>query len=113
MGKGIEIKTIDKYSCMVFSSRSGDADVKAVIMLTAENQFLGYLNFMADGANLPEPDKKYNLYYYYYHMSELPIIIDLLRNESPVYLFYMDDSKENCRISTTMEMVGEGEINQK
>jgi len=113
MANEIEIKTIDKYSCMMFSSRSGDADIKAVIMLTGDGQFLGYLNFMADGATLPEPDKKYNLYYYYYHMSELPSVVDLLRNENPVYIFYMESSKENCRISTTMEMVGEGEITQQ
>jgi hypothetical protein len=110
MAREIEINTIEKYSCMMFSSRSGDADTKAVIMITSESQFLGYLNFMADGAILPETDKKYNLYYFYYHMSDLPVIIDLLRNESPVYIFYMADNKENCRISTTMEMVGEGEM---
>lgn len=109
MSSEIEIKTIQRYSCMMFSSRSGDADTKAVIMITAENEFLGYLNFMADGATLPEPDKKYNLYYFYYHMSDMPSVIDLLRNESPIYIFYMDSNKENCRISTTMEMVGEGE----
>lgn len=109
MSRDIEIKTIERYSCMMFSSRSGDADMKAVIMITAENEFLGYLNFMADGAILPEPDKKYNLYYFYYHMSDMPSVIDLLRNEGPVYVFYMESNKENCRISTTMEMVGEGE----
>lgn len=113
MANEIEIKTIDKYSCMMFSSRSGDADTKAVIMITGDNQFLGYLNFMTDGAVLPEPDKKYNLFYYYYHMSDLPIIIDLLRNESPIYVFYMGNNKDNCRISTTMELAGEGEITQK
>lgn len=110
MSKQIEVKTIEKYSCMLFSSRSGDADTKAVIMLTAETEFLGYLYFMADGATLPEPDKKYNLFYFYYHFQDLPIVIDLLRNESPVYIFYMDSNKENCRISTTMELVGEGEM---
>jgi hypothetical protein len=36
-------------------------------------------------------------------------VVDMLRNEDPVYIFYMDDNKANCRISTTLEPVGEGE----
>lgn len=110
MSNDIEIKTINKYSCMIFSSRSGDADTKAVILLQAENEFLGYLYFMADGCNLPEPEKKYNLYYYYFHFQDMPSVVDMLRNESPVYIFYMESNKQNSRISTTMELVGEGEI---
>lgn len=110
MSREIEIKTIEKYSCMIFSSRSGDADTKATILLTAENKFLGYLHFMADGCVLPEPEKKYDLYYFYFHFQDLPSIVDMLRNESPVYIFYMDENKQNCRISTTMELVGEGEM---
>ncbi len=113
MGKEIEIKTIQKYSYMAFSSRSGKNDIKAVIMLTDESSFLGYLHFMTDGCQLPQTKKKYNLYYYYYHFSDMPVIVDMLRNEAPVYIFYMEENKENCRISTTLELVGEGEnINQ-
>jgi len=110
MKNEIEIKTIEKYSCMLFSSCNGNNAKKAVIMITAENEFLGYLNFLTDGAQLPETNKKYNLFYFYYHFQDLPVIIDMLRNESPVYLFYMEDNKSNCRISTTMELVGEGEM---
>lgn len=110
MRKGIEIKTILKYSYMLFSSRSGNSDTKAVIMISDENSFLGYLNFMSDGCQLPPADKRYKLFYFYYHFSDLPIIVDMLRNEGPVYIFYMDENKENCRISTTMELVGEGEM---
>jgi len=109
MGKEIEIKTIEKYSYMLFSSRSGKNDTKAVIMLTDASNFLGYLHFMTDGCQLPQTEKKYNLYYYYFHFSDMPVIVDMLRNEAPVYIFYMEDNKENCRISTTMELVGEGE----
>jgi hypothetical protein len=113
MGKEIEIKTIEKYSYMLFSSKSGNSDTKAVIMLTAGNEFIGYINFMTDGCPLPETKKRYNLFYYYYHFSDMPVIVDMLRNEGPVYLFYMESNKENCRISTTMETVGEGEMNFK
>lgn len=109
MKSGIEIKTIQKYSYMVYSSRTADVDAKAVILMSAETEFLGYLNFMVDGSVLPKAEKKYNLYYFYYHFSDMPVIVDMLRNEGPVYIFYLEDDKNNCRISTTMESVGEGE----
>ena len=109
MPKQIEVKTIEKYSYMCFSSRSGDEDIKAVIMLSEGNDFIGYLHFMSNGCVLPKAEKKYGLYYYYYHHDELAPLVDMLRNEQPVYLIYVEDDKHNCRISTVMEPVGEGE----
>jgi len=41
-------------------------------------------------------------------MSDMPIILDMLRNEKPIYLIY--DGGLNSRISTIEEAVGEGEI---
>lgn len=109
MKSGVEIKTIKKYSYMLFSTRNSETEAKAVIMITAETEFLGYLYFMPNGSILPETTKRYNLFYFYYHHSDLPVVVDMLRNEAPVYIFYMDDNKANCRLSTTMEPVGEGE----
>jgi hypothetical protein len=105
----MEIKNIDKYAYMLFSSRDGNFDTKAVIMINSETEFLGYLNFIADGAALPKPEKKDGIYYYYYHYKDLPVLVDMLRNEKPVFLFYNEGVNGNCRISTSMEPVGEGE----
>jgi hypothetical protein len=47
---------------------------------------------------------------YYYHLDDHENTIDLLRNESPVYLLYCGSGGgfENG-IKTTQEVVGEGE----
>ena len=52
-----------------------------------------------------------NYYAFYYHHSQLQHLIDMLRNEKPIYVFFNDDGGlPNSRISTTDEPVGEGEI---
>ena len=51
-----------------------------------------------------------NYYAFYYHHSQLPHLIDMLRYEKPVYVFFNNDGGlNNSRISTTDEPVGEGE----
>lgn len=51
-----------------------------------------------------------NYYAFYYHHSQLPHLIDMLRNEKPITVFFNNDSGfNNSRISTTDEPVGEGE----
>lgn len=49
-------------------------------------------------------------YAFYYHHSQLQHLIDMLRYEKPIFVFFNDDSGfNNSRISTTNEPVGEGE----
>lgn len=51
-----------------------------------------------------------NYYAFYYHHSQLTHLIDMLRNEKPIFVFFNNDSGfNNSRISTTDEPVGEGE----
>jgi hypothetical protein len=52
-----------------------------------------------------------NYFAFYYHHSQLDHLIDMLRNEKPVTVFFNNDNGfANSRISTTDEPVGEGEI---
>jgi hypothetical protein len=69
--------------------------------------FIGQLSFMPNGATLP-PDTEHNLYY---HLDNFQHVIDLLRNESPMYLLYSGSGGgfENG-IKTTPEVIGEGEV---
>jgi hypothetical protein len=51
-----------------------------------------------------------NFYIFYYHRSQLQHLIDMLRNEKPIFVFFNNDGGfNNSRISTTNEPVGEGE----
>jgi hypothetical protein len=51
-----------------------------------------------------------NYYAFYYHHSQLQHLIDMLRYEKPIFVFFNNDNGfSNSRISTTDEPVGEGE----
>lgn len=51
-----------------------------------------------------------NYYAFYYHHSQLNHLIDMMRNEKPITVFFNDDNNwNNSRISTSNEPVGEGE----
>ncbi|MFO1316829.1 MAG: hypothetical protein U1F58_14620 [Burkholderiales bacterium] len=50
-----------------------------------------------------------NYYAFHYHHSQLAHLIDMLRNERPIYVFFDNDNGfNNSRIATTDEPVGEG-----
>ncbi len=51
-----------------------------------------------------------NYYAFYYHHRQLAHLIDMLRYEKPIFVFFNNDSGfNNSRIATTHEPVGEGE----
>lgn len=66
-----------------------------------------------ESLDLPPAQKmSTNHYAFYYHHSQLQNIVDMLRNEKPIFVFFNDDNGyNNSRISTTHEPVGEGEEN--
>jgi hypothetical protein len=109
MANGYEVNEIKKYGYAVYSSRQEPNEIVADVMLNSETTFLGYIHFLADGSILPKARKINNLYYLYYHQKEMPVIIDMLRNEKPLFLIYIDNNTKSCRITTTQELVGEGE----
>ena len=45
----------------------------------------------------------------YFHRSDLPAIVDLLRHESPVYVHFWEGPGDNTHIATGREPVGENE----
>ena len=101
---------IDTYEVMYYSN---DSDRR--IQLKGSGKRIGQLLFLKNGTVLPKdskgPEGHVNLYY---HLEDFQNIMDLLRNESPLYLFYppkfeMEHYCENG-IRTNIENVGEGEI---
>jgi hypothetical protein len=61
--------------------------------------------------DLPPTRKVQDKYHaFYYHHDQLQHLIDMLRYEKPIFVFFNDDNNwNNSRISTTHEPVGEGE----
>ncbi len=62
-------------------------------------------------ADLPPATKSGSYYAFYYHHHQLQHLIDMLRNESPIYVYFNDNNGfNNSRISTASEPIGEGEL---
>ncbi len=83
---------------------------RAVIGLRAEDgSLLGRAYFHRDKTTLPPTDTKRAGYVSCNYMAEdYPRVLDLLRNEEPVYVQYLL-GWEAATICTSLEPVGEGE----
>ena len=92
---------IDQYEVM-FSANA----FPPRIWLKSGGSFIGQLVFKHNGATLP-PDSPGTLYY---HLDDFGNVLDMLRNEKPVYWMYVGTGggNENA-IKTTPEPVGEAE----
>jgi hypothetical protein len=77
------------------------------IWLKSAGKFIGQLIFNPDGAPLPSDAMTGGQLNLYYHLKDFENIIDLLRNEKPMYLLWMGAGGENG-VKTTPEPVGEG-----
>ena len=105
MAVSIEIK---KYLYYFFSSRE---DASPVLFLYNANGVLtAYVYFRGDSEPLPTAQEySSGRYALYYRRSVLPELIDMLRNEKPIYLHWVPEGENNTRLSTTAELVGEEE----
>ncbi len=103
------MKAINIYRYYFFSSRNRPDHARAVIQFWGDDGYLGAAIFYDDDHTLP-PAIQYSsgIIGLNYHMSEFQPILDMLRNEKPVYIHY--NGELNSRLTTSGEPVGEGEI---
>jgi hypothetical protein len=96
------VKQIGSYQVQYASNTF----VPRIWLRDTANVSIGQLIFMPDGKALPA-DNATNLYY---HLSDFAHVIDLLRNEKPVYWDFVGSGggNENA-IRTSVEPQGEGE----
>jgi hypothetical protein len=80
------------------------------IWLKSAGKYLGQLIFKPIGSALPLDNMTGTQVNLYYHLDDFDNIIDLLRNEKPMYLLWAGSGPgyENG-VKTTAEPVGEGE----
>ena len=89
------------YSANTFWPRIG---------LKVGNKFIGQLIFRPNGSALPQDAMANGQVNLYYHLDDFQNVIDLLRNESSIYLLFSGSGGgfENG-IQTTEDVVGAGE----
>jgi hypothetical protein len=104
-----ETYEIKKYSYYVYSSRENCDPITVVQLYWDADKYLGAAFFSDNFATPLKSATKYpsGQFGLYHRVRELPTIIDMLRNEKPVFLIY--DGTTNTKISTTTEPIGEGE----
>lgn len=66
--------------------------------------------FLPNASSLPDNSKLtgQDVFYIYYHTSDWEAVLDVLRNETPVYFNYVEENK-TAQIYTGDEPVGEEE----
>ncbi len=94
--------------------QSGGADQSKVYPRTLvkcyhDEDFVVQINFYPDGKSVPvnSYDKRNKLVYLRYPLSMYPNVIDLLRNEKPIYFSYSENLKIGY-VRTGKEPIGEG-----
>ena len=93
---------IDEYEVMYSANQFPPR-----IWLKAGGKYIGtQLVFKANGTALPQ-DTQTSIYY---HLDDFQNVIDILRNEKPVYLLWVGTGSGNENgIKITAEIVGEAE----
>ncbi len=94
---------IDEYEVMYSSNKFPPR-----IWLKTAGKYFGQLIFKVDGTALPADAMTGTQVNIYYHVQDFANIMDMLRNEKPMYLLWMGPTAENG-VKTTAELVGEGE----
>jgi hypothetical protein len=80
------------------------------IWLKSAGKFIGQLIFQANGATLPPDAMSGGQANLHYHLDDFQNIIDLLRNEKPMYLLWAGPGTGNENgVKTIAEIVGEAE----
>lgn len=89
---------------------------RAIISLRDENNaLLGAAYFHHSEESMPNTDtqKASGFISCHYHADDYPHVLDLLRNEKPVYLQFEITAGKVGSIRTNAEPVGEGETSQQ
>jgi len=98
-------RPFDSYKLWYYS----DFSYEALIYCYNGSSYAGRMVFIAEDKPLPENRMWSNQPSLHYQISRFDDIIDILRNEGPLYLFYNDSNHVGILATSQKEPVGEGE----
>lgn len=103
-------RQIERYRLYSARKTGNDRDYLLGIGLGTEGGNYDFIKYLDDGIPLPgnSHNTSNNRVTIYKHFKQAAVDIDILRNESPVFLFYW--SPTLAYINTGAEDVGEGEL---
>jgi hypothetical protein len=87
---------------------SGDGSRASIHLFDEKKRMVGHLSFMDSGVDLAPDRKDGNVIYLALPSSQLKDVMDLLRNEGPIYVDWQEKLK-NAYLGTSQEPVGDNE----
>jgi len=111
----ISSERIKKYDVSYYAGgKNPGYEYRAIIGLRRDDaSHIGGAYFHRDTATMPDKDNQTpdGFIWCHYTWEDFPQVLDILRNESPVYLRYVSGCDGGISsITTSNEPVGEGEI---
>ena len=108
------IEEIKKYDVAYYGGGKNTSgyQYRAIIGLRRDNgSLIGGAYFHRDPSTMPNTDDQTSTGYVWCHYTweDFPIVLDILRNESPVRVRYVAGGWRIASITTSIEPVGEGE----
>ena len=104
-----EVGTYEVLLMSHFTSSGGGHQTAFVYFYEPSQKYIGYAGIIEDGVPLPPNVQGSNgVLNIYFHESELVPMLDILRNEKPVFVQYNTDLKWGS-VGTGKEPVGEQE----
>jgi hypothetical protein len=101
---------IKSYRIFLDSGTQNIRSFTTINLFDMNDKFIGALQFHEDGSELTEP-KDFEHINIQYPISKFPYIVDILRNEKPLFVGYWENRYGKYgRICTGKEPVGEGEV---
>ncbi len=108
MSDNFIIEEFDEYKVLIFSHNTREEIQQSIELTLPDGRAL--LRFVSGALpqNSVEIIGSRNVYVTYYHLHQYLAMVDILRNEKPLYFYYNHDNHESY-VTTGGEPVGEGE----
>lgn len=101
---------IKSYRIFLDSGSQKNRSFTTINLYDKIDEVIGVLQFFDQGLEIAE-SMDYDPFYIQYPISKFPYIVDILRNEKPIFVGYWENKHGKYgRICTGREPVGEAEI---
>lgn len=104
----VKVSQITQYNYQFHGGPDGYQNSRSILRLKAGNTSVAYVHFVPEGNTIPNDYLQTSTGWIRMFMPEsaLPSVIDMLRNESPIYIYHVSGT---TRLYTGNEPVGEEE----
>ena len=101
---------IKNYRVFLDSGTQKNRCFTTINLFDKSEDIIGVLQFIDEGVEIRD-DREFDVIHLQYPISKFPYVLDVLRNEGPVFIGYWENEfGKYGRIYTGKEMVGEGEV---